>query len=187
MIRRARVGAVSGWTAALLAAAISLAHAHSGPPFPVVSNRIAGAYDVSIWTDPDATDDGSAAGQFWIVLQLAQHEGSLPDGTQATVTIEPLDRSGLTRTGRTEPVDHQLSRQFVALVMDHEGPFAVRVEVSGPLGKAEVGARVEATYDMRPPPMMVAVYLMPFLLVGFLWLKLLVRRRGTRKSLKADS
>ena len=37
--------------------------AHSGPPFPIVSNQIAGPYDVSVWTDPDATADGSAAGQ----------------------------------------------------------------------------------------------------------------------------
>jgi len=29
--------------------------AHSGPPFPIVSDRIAGAYRVSVWADPDAT------------------------------------------------------------------------------------------------------------------------------------
>jgi len=38
---------------------------------------------------------------------------------------------------------------------------------------------VEATYDLRPAPALLAVYLLPFLLVGFLWTKrLLQRRRG---------
>ena len=123
-------------------------HAHSGPPYPIVSNRIVGPYDVSIWTDPDATDDGSAAGKFWIVLQPSHPEVSLPAETRATVSIAPLDRAGPTQAGRTEPADRQTSRQFVALVIDHEGPFAVRVHVAGPLGVA--GRRVQRGRDLRP-------------------------------------
>ena len=156
-------------------------HAHSGPPYPIVSNRIVGPYDVSIWTDPDATDDGSAAGKFWIVLQPSHPEASLPAETRATVSIAPLDRAGPTQTGRTEPANRQTSRQFVALVIDHEGPFAVRVNVAGPLGVADVESNVDATYDLRPPPVMLAVYLAPFLLVGFLWIKLLIRRRSAAR------
>jgi hypothetical protein len=37
---------------AVIAATVSLA-AHSGPPFPIVSSQIAGAYDIAIWADPD--------------------------------------------------------------------------------------------------------------------------------------
>ena len=49
----------------------------------------------------------------------------------------------------------------------------------GPLGEASVDAEVDATYDLRPPPLTIAVYLLPFLLVGGLWLKLLLRlKRG---------
>jgi hypothetical protein len=61
--------------------------------------------------------------------------------------------------------------------MDHEGRFHVRVTIDGPLGRAEVEADVDATYDLRPPPAMIAVYLLPFVAVGFLWVKLLLRRR----------
>ena len=46
---------------------------------------------------------------------------------------------------------------------------------------AEVEANVDATYDLRPAPIMMAVYLMPFVLVGFLWVKLLVRRRQNER------
>jgi len=152
-------------------------HAHTGPPYPIVLNQIVGPYDVSIWTDPDASDDGSAAGKFWVVLQPSRPAAALPAETRATVSSAPLDRTGAPLTGRTDPVDGQISRQFVALVIDHEGPFSVRVNVAGPLGAADVESRVDATYDLRPPPVMLAVYLAPFLLVGFLWIKLLVRRR----------
>jgi hypothetical protein len=33
---------------------------------------------------------------------------------------------------------------------------------------------------MRPSPSLVGIYLMPFVLVGFLWTKLLLRRRQSR-------
>ena len=69
------------------------------------------------------------------------------------------------------------SRQFVALTMDHEGRFAVRVDVESAAGRVSVDSEVQATYDLRPSRLMLVVYLLPFLLVGFLWTTLLVRRR----------
>jgi len=77
-------------------------HAHTGPPYPIVSNRVTGPYDVSVWTDPDATDDGSLAGKFWVVLQPSG-SSSLPQETRVT-TITPLDgprraAGGTDRTG----------------------------------------------------------------------------------------
>ncbi|NQW05474.1 MAG: hypothetical protein HQ485_15835, partial [Acidobacteria bacterium] len=76
------------------------------------------------------------------------------------------------------PVRRDVSSQFAALVLDHEGRFRVRVVVAGPLGTAEVEAEVEATYDLRPAPWLIGLYVMPFLLVGVLWVTLLLRRRG---------
>ena len=159
-------------------------HAHSGPPFPILSDQVAGAYRISIWTDPDATDDGSAAGQFWVVLQPAgpERDGrAVPAGTRVDVAIRPLDRQGREQAGRAEPVHADLARQFVALVMDHEGPFGVRVTVDGPLGRADAEASADATYDLRPRPIFLVVYALPFLLVGFVWGKLLIRRRMQRR------
>jgi hypothetical protein len=93
------------------------------------------------------------------------------------VSIWPTDRQGPVRTGSADPVGHEPSNRFVALVMDHEGPYAVRLMIEGPLGPVDVEATVDATYDLRPRPIMIALALMPFLLVGFLWVKLLLRRR----------
>ena len=173
--------AIAFSAAAALAAAVAPALAHSGPPFPIVSDAVAGPYRLSIWTDPDTTDDGTPGGQFWVVIDPLDGAVALPPDTTASIAITPVDRPGPTRTGRTAPVTNQAGRQFVALLIDHEGRFAVRAAVEGPLGQAVVDAEVEATYDLRPAPIMVAVYLMPFVLVGLLWGKLLLaRRRGRR-------
>jgi hypothetical protein len=152
--------------------------AHDGPPFPIVSNQIAGPYSISVWTDPDTTDDGTTAGQFWVTLEGTGGAKIVPAGTIATVSIRPLDRSGPAREGSAAPITGDAGRQFVALLMDHEGRFAVRVTVDGPLGRAVVEGEVSATYDLRPPPALVFVYLLPFVAVGVLWIKVLRRRRG---------
>jgi hypothetical protein len=66
--------------------------------------------------------------------------------------------------------------------MDREGPFAVRVDIDGPLGAATVTASVEATYDLRPQRWLFGLYLLPFVLAGLLWGRLLIRRRSKRSS-----
>ena len=59
-MRRARLAVVI----ALLGIADRGLGAHNGPPYPIVSNQISGPYSISVWTDPDTTDDGTPAGQF---------------------------------------------------------------------------------------------------------------------------
>jgi hypothetical protein len=48
------------------------------------------------------------------------------------------------------------------------------------LGSAEVDAVVDAQYDARPQPMLITIFALPFVLVGFVWLKLLWRRQTTK-------
>jgi hypothetical protein len=154
-----------------------VSRAHSGPPFPIVSNRVVGSYELSVWTDPDTTDDGSAAGRFWVMIHAARAGATIASATRATVSVTPLTGGGPARTAGTEPVRGDVSSQFVALVMDHEGRFRVSVAIAGPLGPAEVDAEVDATYDLRPASWLIVLYVMPFVLIGFLWIKLLLRRR----------
>jgi hypothetical protein len=171
----------------------AIVRAHSGPPFPIVSNRIVGAYDISIWTDPDATDDGQAGGQFWVVIHAANRgagagaadaAGEIPAETRATVAIRPVGETGaaggtgVERRAAAAPVDGQVSRQFAALRMDHEGRFDVRVTIDGPLGRVELSSAVDATYDQRPAPILLVVYLLPFVAIGALWMARLRRRRA---------
>jgi hypothetical protein len=169
-----------------LVAATTTLRAHSGPPFPIVTDAMRGPYMISIWTDPDATDDGSAGGQFWVVLALRPNDARIPPETRVTVSARgiagPPDKYG-SRPPRpavsaiAAPVRGDTANQFAALRMDREGPYEIRVDVDGPLGRAVIDSSVDATYDLRPPPYMLAWYLAPFLLVGFLWTRLLLRRR----------
>jgi hypothetical protein len=159
-------------TAVVLVLTSGVALGHAGPPIPLVSNRIVGPYKVSIWADPDSTDDGTAAGRFWITFGTPP-----PSGTRVQVAIRPLDRAGPPVEAPAQSEAKNAAQWFSALVMDHEGRFQVRVTIDGPLGPAAVEADVDATYDLRPPPGLVVVYLVPFIAVGFLWLKLLLRRR----------
>jgi hypothetical protein len=103
-----------------------------------------------------------------------------------TVSVRPLDRSGAELTAQAAPVRGDITNQFAALVMDHEGRFAVRVTVEGPLGSAAADAAADATYDLRPAPYLVILYAAPFVLVGILWGALMVRRRGASRARRLD-
>jgi hypothetical protein len=149
-----------------------------------------GAYAISIWTDPDATNDGVAAGQFWIVIEPVASGATIPEGTKAAVTVRALDatapagprapESALSATAA--PVRGDLTNQFAVVTLDHEGPFSVRADVDGPLGRASVDSRIDATYDLRPAPYMLVWYLGPFVLAGLLWTRLLLRRRAVTRA-----
>jgi len=163
----------------LLGALSARVRTHSGPPYPIVSDQVAGPYLVSIWTDPDTTDNGSPGGRFWIRIHLAGG-GELPPETRASVSISATNRPASARTSAAAPLHGDLTNQFAEVVMDHEGAFAVRVGIEGPRGAATVDSAVDATYDLRPPRSLLVLYLLPFVLVGLLWGRLLIRRRALK-------
>ena len=166
---------------AMLTMAPAALGAHSGPPYPVVENQTVGRYRLSVWTDPDTTDDRSPAGKFWITIEPASASVAVPADTRASVTVRARDRQQPALRGSASPVRGDVGNQFVAVLLDHEGPYSVRVDVHGPLGDASVETAVDATYDLRPARWLIAVYLLPFLLVAFLWTKLLLRRRAVAR------
>ena len=111
-----------------------------------------------------------------VVVDPGDGKRQIPAGTRASVAISPLDREGPTLSAHAEPVNGAVGRQFAALLMDHEGPYAVRVTVDGPLGRVDVESKVDATYDLRPARGLIALYLFPFIAIGALWAKVLLRR-----------
>jgi len=186
--RRTRDAPKAASTIAVVLALTAPVAAHSGPPFPIVTSETRGPYVISVWTDPDATDDGAAAGQFWVIIESAANGQSIPSGTQARVSVRPLSATDAAGPRAPESalsanaavVRGDLTNQFASVVIDHEGPFAVHVDIDGPLGRGAVDSRVDATYDLRPAPYMLAWYLGPFVAVGILWTRLLLRRRAAR-------
>lgn len=173
------------WIAFLITASAARVSAHSGPPYPIVTNKLVGPYQVSLWADPDTTDDRSAAGRFWIMLDPPHPGATAIVDARVRLSVRPLDRPGTPESALAAPVAQDASRQFVALVLDHEGPFAVTLTIDGPLGHADVGTSVQATYDLRPARALLLLYLLPFVLVGWLWTKQLLRRRRRSQAYKA--
>jgi hypothetical protein len=160
--------------AALCIGAPQGASAHDGPPYPIVSDQAVGPYLISVWTDPDTTDDGTAGGQFWVTFGRDRH-GAQPRDVNVTIAATPA-RGGPWRS--VDAVVTDTGSHFGALVLDHEGRFRIDVQVRGPRGDAEITADVDATYDLRPAPIVVALYAVPFVLAGALWIRILMRRRG---------
>lgn len=156
--------------------------AHSGPPYPAVSSQTVGRYTVQVWTDPDTTDDGSAQGKFWVMLD-APKGTSLVDGrTHVDLTIAPTDRAGAPESAHADLQRKDPATFYVALPMHHEGPFAVHVTIDGPGGPGQLDCQVQATYDLRPARILLLLYVMPFLLVALLWAKLLIARRRAARA-----
>jgi hypothetical protein len=155
--------------------------AHGGPPSLIVSDVVAGPYRLSLWADPDATDDGSSGGEFWVVVDSATGTGQVPPGTAVHVSVSPLDPPGTSRTVLAEVVARDNpARRYAALPIDREGRLAVRLDVEGPLGPARIDAEVDATYDLRPAPILILVFAIPLILAGLLWSKLFLARRRSR-------
>ena len=134
--------------AILLTSWVPAVSAHSGPPYPVISDRVIGPYVLSIWTDPDATDDGSAAGQFWVIVRPAAQGTKLPDDTQVIVAVAPIDRDGEAHRGVALSVDGDPFRRFIALPLEHEGMFAAAATVTGALGNGSVETTVSGVGEL---------------------------------------
>jgi hypothetical protein len=181
-------GARTAIAALTLLGAPDSALAHSGPPFPIVTDVVRAPYTISIWTDPDATDNGTPGGQFWIVIASSTERRHTvrrdagdggPCGPSAPPS--PVTDHGC-NSARTEPCAAMWTNQFGAVALGPpREPYAVHVEVIGPMGPGgESMTMVDATYDLRATrPYRLVWYLFPFhARVGSLWTRLLLRRRA---------
>lgn len=159
---------VLGWLAAA-----GPAGAHQGPPFPILMDVPAGPYIASVWTDPDV-----GKGLFFVVLEPPAGK-SLPERTRVRIGLRPA-------TGRLPEAVYtaeaqsagQGTRYFTEVSFDRQEMWKVRVLLDGPAGGGELAAEVEATPDGTIGPIALVIYPLPFLAVGFLWLKAALRRRA---------
>ena len=144
---------------------------HEGPPFPILTDQRVGPYAVSVWTDPDI-----GTGIFFVVLEPAEGE-SMPEPQGVRVAVTPV--SGrlpeAVYTAEAQEVRYG-ARYYAEVAFDRGERWAVRILVDGP-GGGELRSEVEATPDGTIGPMALLVYLLPFLAVGGLWLKAVLRHR----------
>lgn len=158
--------------AALTLGPVAQALAHEGPPFPIVMDRRAEPYVISVWTDPDV-----GIGKFFVIIEPVPGT-SLPDELNVEVCVQPT-------SGRLPEACYQGTRQnlrdrvqyYAEVEFDQQEMWHVCVRITGVGGAAEVNAEVEAT-----PPGFGAwdllIYGFPFILFGLLWLYAALRRRS---------
>jgi hypothetical protein len=149
----------------------SSVHGHEGPPFPIVVDKTVGPCVVSVWTDPDVGQS------LFFVLVNATPGSAVPNDLKVQLGVQPT-------SGRLPEAFYQMQRddqrdqvQYKAFAyLDAQEMWRIRVTLASAQGNGEVTAEVEAT----PPGYGrwdLLIYLLPFLAVGFLWMRAVLRRR----------
>lgn len=146
--------------------------AHEGPPFPIIVDAQAGPYVVSVWTDPDI-----GTGTFFVILEPTG-DAPMPTPTRVQVGVRPVSgRLGEVLYDAEAQSVRYGARYFTEVAFDQGEFWKVRIVIEGPEGGGELTSEVEATPDGPIGPIGLLVYLLPFVAIGALWLKAVLRRR----------
>lgn len=144
-------------------------YGHSGPPFPILVDQRVGPYVASVWTDPDI-----GTGTFFVILE-APKGGSLPAKAAVRIGVQPVTKRLPEVFYEAEPQSvKEGARYFTQVKFDQGGMWHTRILIDG----AELKADVEPTPDGIIGPFASLVYALPFLGIGFLWIKAALRRRA---------
>lgn len=152
------------------------AFAHEGPPFPILLDKPAGEFVVSVWADPDI---GEA--QFFIIVETK--DGQAPAEEPAvSMWAQPI-------SGRLDRVDYTSERQPLRNRMqfeckphfDQRDFWTVGFQIAGKSGTVE-----ELTVEIESTPpgygaWDLLIYLFPFALLGGLWIIAMVRNVKRRR------
>jgi hypothetical protein len=149
------------------------AGAHQGPPFPILVDKPVGPYVASVWTDPDI-----GIGTFFVVLEAPKGH-ALPARTSVRIGVQPVSKRlpEVFYDGEAQTVDEG-ARYLAKVRFDKGEMWRTRIVIGGSAGGGELATEVEATPDGILGPLGSLVYALPFLGVGFLWIKAVLRRRA---------
>jgi hypothetical protein len=145
--------------------------AHEGPPFPILVDRTVGPYVTSVWTDPDV-----GTGTFFVVVEPPEGK-SLPERTQVRIGVQPVDGRLAEALYDAKVQSGREGHYFTEVRFDRRELWRVRVLLDGSEGGGELTTAVEATPAGTIGPIGLLLYPLPFLAIGFLWLKAALRRR----------
>jgi hypothetical protein len=177
MLNRAiSAGGVSvGVLVVLLLAWPTPAGAHNGPPFPIIENKKIGPCIVALWTHPDV-----GTGAFYVFVEPAPG-ATVPDDLKIKIGVQPVTGRLPEKFYEAERVKSHGQLQYNALAdFDRQELWRIRLVIQSSQGDGEATAQVEVT----PPGFGrwdLLLYLLPFLLVAFLWLRGITRAKQRRK------
>jgi hypothetical protein len=157
------------------------ASAHNGPPFPIIENKKVGPCIVALWTHPDV-----GTGAFYVFVEPVPGS-TVPGDLKIEIGVQPVTgrlpevRYAAERVKSHGPLQYNAQAEF-----DRQELWRVRLVVQSSQGNGEATTQVEVT----PPGFGrwdLLLYLLPFLLVAFLWFRGIsrVRRRRSEQLRKA--
>jgi hypothetical protein len=159
----------------LLLACRVLAFAHEGPPYAIIVDKTVGPCVLSVWADPDV-----GTGTFFFILEPVPG-GKLPDDVRVEVGVRPVSGRIPEAVYAAEREDQGGRVQYKALVpFDAQELWRVRISLQSSKGDGEATIDVEVT----PPGYGrwdLLIYLLPFVAVGALWLRAIIKIRGRRR------
>lgn len=175
--RRTHSGTGSiGLAVALLLLLPAQAGAHNGPPFPIIENKKLGPCIVALWTHPDV-----GTGAFYVFVEPAPGS-TLPDDLKFRIGVQPVTGRLPEKFYEAERVKSRGQVQYNALAdFDQQELWRVRLVIQSSQGGGEATAQVMVT----PPGFGrwdLLLYLLPFLLVAFLWFRGISRARRRRNA-----
>jgi hypothetical protein len=158
------------------------AGAHNGPPFPIIGNKKVGPCIVSLWTHPDV-----GTGAFYVFVEPAPG-GTVPGDLKIKIGVQPVTGRLPEKFYEAERVKSRGQAQYNAQAdFDRQELWRVRLVIQSSQGAGEATAQVEVT----PPGFGrwdLLLYLLPFLLVAFLWFRGITRaRRRGKKQLRKEA
>ena len=158
-------------TALLILAFSARALAHDGPPFAIVVDQQVGPCVISVWTDPDIGD-----GSFFVITETAP-----PNDLTVQIAVQPTSGRLAEATYTAIREDSKSQVQYKTIVkFDVQETWRVRVSLHSSQGNGETVAFVEPTpeglgrWDLL-------LYLLPFLAIGFIWLRAFLSKRTKPK------
>jgi hypothetical protein len=114
-------------------------------------------------------------------LPALAHQGqTLPAKTTVRIGVQPVTRRlpEVFYDAEPQPVDEG-ARYLAKIQLDKGEMWHIRTVLSGAEGGGEMNTEVEATPDGILGPVGSLVYAFPFLAVGLLWIKAVLRRRAS--------
>jgi len=150
------------------------ASAHNGPPFPIIENKKVGPCIVALWTHPDV-----GTGNFYVFVEPVPGS-TVPGDLKIEIGVQPVTgrlaevRYAAERVKSHGPLQYNAQAEF-----DRQELWRVHLVVQSSQGDGEAMTQVEVT----PPGFGrwdLLLYLLPFLLVAFLWFRGISRTRRRR-------
>ena len=162
-------------TGLLMTVFASMARAHNGPPFPIITDQRVGPCVVSLWIHPDVGNS-----PIFVLVDPAPG-GAIPENLKIEIGVQPVSGRLAEVRYPTSIADQRGQLEYKTDVQfDQQEFWKVRLILTSAAGDGESLASVEATplgygrWDLL-------LFALPFIAVGFLWFKIMAKRRAQRK------